>query len=447
MLRLRLATLALTIAALDAAPSAAQRVTPNDFAAALELASEHAQPVHVFTLEERVLRALVDRGLGDLCVFDEQGEQLAHSVSAADEGSSRPSEIAVSAYFPLETASAVQRGDVEVSVERDTNGAITRAYSRPVIAAETRVSGYLVDLSALVPAWSVEAVTLPLRAAHAFTSHVVLESSEDLASFEPLTTSTLAWLEHNGRSLRKEIVKFPRTRARYLRLTFLDPPKGLALEGLSVRVRPVTAPPKRRFIELDGSRLPDASAQLFLYPLEGAIRPDRYDVRLPAKTTLIEAQLESAPRPEGPFRVIDRAVFRREGRNERAIAPGDDTFFRLRVGGAGGGVHSGSPTLRLGYRPPRLLFAHETDGPYLLAYGSGRARCQQFDKSALEKLAGGALPTRDSVHVVDTRTLAGEQARARPEPPRSSRVFVLWAVLLVAVGVLGWVARKLLRKA
>ena len=424
----------------------ADKVAPSQFAFGLELATSEPARVHALELPERVLAGLTDVQLGDLCVFAANGRQLPHGFVRESAAGSAVSELDVHTFFPLETVSHEQTGDVEVTVQRDPGGAITRAYSRRLTAASARVDGYLVDLGELAPAWSFEGLSLSLRTERAFTVRAIVESSDDLTRFRALASGSLMNLERDGASLRRERVEFPPTRAPYLRVTLVDAPEGATLERLRVRVRPLTRPSPRKWRTVRGEELEAESGQLFAFALRGAFRPDRYDVALPETTALIEAALESGPSAEGPFRELDRALFRHGTANERALPRTSDRFFRLRVAPQGGGVHGGQPALRLGYVPPRLVYAGDDGGPHLLAYGSGGARCEQFDEAALRTLAGGALPPRDTVRVSGTRTLGGEAALARPAPRRSTRVYVLWSVLIAAVAALSLVARALLKK-
>ena len=434
---MRRAALLLAVAASGtvALPCRAAPATPEQFAFGLELGDGAAGPLQAFTLPETVLATLVDPELADLCMFDAQRRQVAHAITRPREADGEVAEIAVP-HFPLETREHGATGGIEVSVERDDRGAIKRAFSRPTTATNTRLTGYLLERSEGEP--PIEALTLSLASERAFTVTVEVEASEDLATFRPLTTAALARLEHDGRTLRRNVIALPPTRAHYLRLTFRDAPDELALTAVSARVtRPVPAR-ARRVLELAPKSRPAGEEQLFVYELRGAFRPDRYSLVLPASTMLVEAELEAGPGADGPFHELDRALFRRAANTERELPVTRDTFFRLRVAKKGGGMHEGAPTLRLGYLAPRLLFSAATAGPYLLAYGSARARCEQFEEAALTSLSRGVPPSEDTV-----RTL---RARLTPEPPRDLRVYVLWAVLLAAVAVLAWIARRLLRQ-
>jgi hypothetical protein len=426
-----------------ALPARAQTVAPSDFASGLELSIERASKLHALTIPQEVLSALVDRDFGDLCMFDSKGRQLAHSVSTP-----RLEEATVElpiAYYPLEQHERADTGAVEVSVQRDGQGAITRAFSQRVLQEQARVVAYLLDRGA--DARPIEGLTLALSAARSFTVQVELESSEDLERFRPLKRGTVASLEHQGKSLRKDLLAVPRTSDRYLRLRFIDPPDSLALEAVSALTLQATGPRERAWLALDGQAEPPEDGQLFAYAMAGAFMPDRYRLALPAGTKLIEATLEGAQLPGGPYHQLDHALFREEaGAPQERTLPGTrDAFFRLRVSEKGGGVHGGAPVLQLGYVPPRVLFEAEGSAPLLLAYGSARARCRKFDEVELKSAADGELLRVDTVRVLRKKTLAGARARKLEPAPRPTRVYVLWAILVLGVGVLALIARKLTR--
>ncbi len=454
------------LATCAAARAGAEPLRPESFAFGLELTSDHPGPVQAFTLPEELLRALTDRELGDLCLFDAQGRQVAQAIAPDQEPARELVERPIP-YFPLETRERGATGGVAVSVERDRNGAITHAFSQPALETRTRVAGYLLDLGD--ESSPIEALSLAFAGEDAFTVRAQVEASDDLAHFAPLASGTLARLAHDGRTLRQERIALTPTTARYLRLTFHDAPETLALTAVSASVVRAPAPRARRYLRIAPRALPGVEAragarersdvearagarersdddeQLFLYELRGAFQPDRYRLALPAQTALVEAALESGQGQEGPFYELDRGLFKAGTEHERELPATRDKFFRLRVMPKGGGVHGGAPSLELGYIAPRLFFGGQS-GSYLLAYASARARCRGFDPRQLESLGPGELPRADTVHMVRTRTLGGTLALAPPAPPRQLRVYFLWAILIAAVLVLALIARRLVRQ-
>jgi hypothetical protein len=454
---MRLSSLALT-SMLVAAPCRAETFVGSDFAYGVELSPLQKQGVHGFSLPEQVLRTLTDRELSDLCVFDAEGVRRPHAIHVPHDALTALVDEEVP-YFPLEAPSERTTDGVEVRVERDPGGNITRAFSRSIVERDARLTGYLVDTHALSD--PIMGLTLTIRSTHDYTLELQIDASDDLRSFRPDNTATLAHLEHDGRTLDRDYVELSgEVHAQFLRLSFPRSASGdLRIEKVQARVLRPTQPSARRFVELSRRTLasgeqvtrqdPSRAGQSFEYTIAGVFTFDRYSVVLPGTTPLIEASLLSAPSPQGPFRELDRGLFREADRasRERNLTPTEHNYFELRVSDKGGGVREGEPKLRMGYLAPQLLFASNDSTTYLLAYGSATARCRRFAEDELNEgePTPVEVPLSDSVQALRTRTLGGPAALKKPEPARPWRVYVLWGVLLVAVTALAVAARKLVK--
>jgi hypothetical protein len=454
---MRVLGLALT-SSLLAIPCQAETVVGSSFAYGIELSPQQKQAVHGFSLPEQVLRTLTDRDLGDLCVFDAQGVRRPHAIRVAREALTALVDEPVP-FFPLEAPAEHTADGVEVRVERDPGGNITRAFSKSIVERDARLGGYLVDTHALKD--PIMGLTLSIRSSHDYTLELQIEAGDDLKSFRSDSTATLAHLEHDGRTLDRDYVELSgEVHAQFLRLSFpRSASSDLRIEKVQARVLRPTQASARRFVELTRRVLapgeqvtrqdPSRAGQSFEYLISGVFTFDRYRVVLPASTPLIEASLLSGPSAAGPFRELDRGLFREseQASAERELMPNDHNFFELRVSDKGGGVREGEPKLHMGYLPPQLLFASNDSATYLLAYGSATARCRRFAEG---ELTVADVPTpevslSDSVRALRTRTLGGAAMLDKPEPPRPWRVYVLWGVLLLAVGALFVAARRLLK--
>lgn len=443
---------------LFAAPCSAETVIGSDFAYGIELSPQQKQAVHGYSLPEQVLRALTDRELGDLCVFDASGVRRPHALHVPREALTALVDEEVP-FFPLEAPDEKTTDGVEVRVERDPGGNITRAFSKSIVEHDAHLTGYLVDTHALVD--PIMGLTLTIRASHDYTLELQIDAGDDLKSFRPDNTATLAHLEHEGRTLDRDYVELSgEVHAKFLRLSFpRSASHDLRIEKVQARVLRPTQASARRFVELSrrtpvpGEQVtrqdPSRAGQSFEYTVAGIFTFDRYRVALPSSTPLVEASLLSAPTAAGPFRELDRGLFREsdDASSERTLMPTEHNFFELRVSDKGGGVRQGEPKLQMGYLPPQLWFASNDSTTYLLAYGSATARCRRFAEGELT--ASGAatqeVSLSDSVRPLRNKTLGGAAALNKPAPPRPWRVYVLWGVLLVAVGALAVAARRLVK--
>ena len=192
---------------LHASAALGQPSKPQDFAYGLALTSSAAPGLHAFTLPHAVLERLTDRALGDLCVFDAEGGQLAHALGVPAQAAPAATERAL-AIFPLEVR-APRAGEEEVAVERDAKGAILRAISRRLLDPGTPTASYLLDASEdMAP---IESLTLTLAGAPTYRVEVEVHASEvvgeptDVPARSPSADAAAAVLEeHRAPSQRSE---------------------------------------------------------------------------------------------------------------------------------------------------------------------------------------------------------------------------------------------------
>ena len=98
----------------------------------------------------------------------------------------------------------------------------------------------------------------------------------------------------------------------------------------------------------------------------------------------------------------------------------------------------------VGWYPHERVFLAPGTPPFTLAYGSARASATHAPIDVLlAKLEGDSPASQVPVATLDQpRSLGGADA-LRPAPP--VRRFILWAILVVAVGALALLARRAFR--
>jgi hypothetical protein len=419
-----------------ALPSVALAAPPaDDFAYGVELTPLSKQIFHRYPLPATVLRMVATRELADLCVYDASGTPEPHALVWPREPAPETSEQDL-AVFPLEISR--DTAGVEVKVERDLAGQILRTLSQPLVDAKQRA--YLLDAHALQG--TLTGLNLALAGApDNVMLDVRVEASDDLTSFHELTRTTLARLQHDGQSLTRTFVELHSSPA-YLRLSFDPGVSAVALEKATARVQRSreTAPLEAIELEATPGESDARAEQEFRYLVPFGPRVARYSVLLPSGTQLIQGALFGADAEASPLLALDRQVYRTPA-SAYPLVESRVRVLELRVDDAGGGVRSGAPKLRVEYLAPSVLFAGDGKSPFTLAYGSARARCTPLASHALELEA----PARASVRAVRTRALGGPGLLTKDERGKTLRVYGLWAALLLAVAVLGVIARRLLR--
>ncbi len=410
--------------------------TQHEFAYGVELAPLQSEAFHRYALPASVLRMLTTRDLADVCVFDADGAPRAHAMIWPDAPVVAASELPL-AVFPLEISR--DTAGVEVKIERDATGQVLRTLSQPLV--DTKLRAYLLDAHALTGELTGLTLTLANAPANAMLD-VSVEASEDLSSFEPVTRAALGQLAHEGASLTRNTIELPAVAPAYLRISFDPGASATTLEKASARVQPTAAPLPHDTIELEpraGESDPNAK-QEFRYLVPFGLRATHYSVLLPQGTQLVQAALFGADAEDAPLLALDRQIYHTPP-SSFPLVESRVRVLELRVDDAGGGVRTGAPKLRIGYLAPSLLFTGDGKPPFTLAYGSAQARCTPLAGDTLKVEA----PARTSVRALRTRALGGPSKLTVDETGKSMRVYALWAALLVAVGVLGVIARRLLR--
>lgn len=440
---------ALLLWVLGIAYASAPPLTPQSFAEGIPVRTSGEMPVQVLELPLSVYQTVQRPDLGDLRVFDASGEEVPYALLRND---LRPAQTRTTPlrFFRLE-------GEVvpETLRLRLEQGDTTLDLSAPATTV-TQPPAYLLDASEL------EGVMTELRLEWAdtgqnnnnvpdFLTTLSVEVSDDLRAWRPLSTASVARLERDGNRLERNVIPLPPTTSPYLRLTS---PEGNALPPLTgvqaltqteaVRgpLETLTLTPNRtdgeeRYTFNADALLPVSSAQLLL----------------PQPNTLVRIELLSSTSLEGPwtrrytglrYRVVQ------EGQDltspPMTFAPTTERYWQVRIARAGGGIGQGELRLELRYHPHTLLFLARGDGPYLLAYGSPTATSAAFEPSELAQIPADMtfadLPRATTELPV---TLAGasllEETRLFPW----SQV-LLWSVLVLGVGLLGWLAFGLLGK-
>ncbi|HEY6881149.1 MAG TPA: DUF3999 family protein [Polyangiales bacterium] len=426
--------LTLMLCAVAAHASAAP--SKDDFAYGVELAPLSQQAFHRYALPASVLRVLATPELADLCVFDARGALQAHSLLWPTAPQPTTSELAL-AVFPLEISRSTE--GVEVKIERDANGQIARTLSQPLVQPHARA--YLVDAHALDG--TLAGLTLSVEGMRPDAVLAVrVEASPDLTAFHELKRATLAQLQHEGERLSLDFIELANTPPSYLRISFDPSADDVRLKGAIARVRRAAQPLPRATVTLDAmpGEAKAPAKQEFRYLVPYGLRSERYRVLLPDGTALIQASLFGADAEDAQTLALDRQIYRTPP-EPFWLGESRARVLELRVDDVGGGVRAGSPRLELTYLAPEVLFAGDGSAPFTLAYGSSSARCTQLSGDT-HSLEASAQP---SVRALRTVRLGGPSQLTPRAPEVSPRVYALWGALLVAVAVLGVIARRLLR--
>lgn len=432
-----------------AAETAAPRV--QDFAWAAPITAEGQEGLYVAELPFAVYAGSKRHGLADLRVYNGAEEIVPHALRSVATPDPRKREGSAVPIFPVWANPGIEIGAVSVRVRQGPNGAIIDVRSDSRGKSPKRISGYLVDMSALKE--RVQSLEFDWREpADGFVGRVRIEKSDDLARWSFAGEGPLVSLHHAGHILAQKRVGLAPLAAKYLRISWPASQEMPELTGVRVVPvdLPVDTPRARRTVEAAAGGKPGE----YLFDL-GANAPfDRLQLELPNPNTVAPVQFLARASETDTWRLIASATVYRIAQAGQTIASEDITirptperYWMVRADPASGGLGNGAPKLTAEFVPQQILFAARGAGPFVLAFGSATVG------SAALPVATLVPGYRDDKPLEAARaTIGAAQAQARAPSawpawlelgPGDWKKLALWGVLAAGVLLLAWMAWRL----
>lgn len=417
---------------------------PADFATRLPIDVPPGAALVRITLPEAAYAALAGPDLADLRIFNGAGEALPVTRLPAPREISR-----ITAQTPLLALPdpPTPGGEARLRISRTPDGTLLRVELDPPTpggtSPPTRPARYLADLQPL--GHPITAVVLNPAEPDPFEGSLSLETSDDLARWQSLGTERVLAIGQGATRVERLRIELPGIRARYLRLTWTTGPAPVGLASLALEHSAAGEAP-RQWLKL--SPQPGDAPGEWRYAAPGLFPFDRLRVEVEANS-VAQVRIASRASRREPWRFRGGlTTYRIKQPGGEIAAPdhvlplGRDPLWQLTLeppGGAG-------PTLALGWQPETLVFAARGEPPYTLALGQARLPAAFLPVASLIPGHG----TERAPVLADGRVLT--PANATPSPIRrdapawqDGRGLALWAVLVLGVGVLGWMAAGLVR--
>ena len=438
----------------------AEEPTTADFSTGIYLDLDGTGPLYSVELPLEVYRTVRRPDLGDVRVFNEAGEAVPHgfrTVAGTSEALRQNQEIP---FFPLyDTATALGPADLAMRVTRNTAGTIVNieAGGRQE-PGEPQVTGYLLDLSGIK--WMLGELAFEWRAGQDTSIiNVRLQHSNDLQHWNPLVAAaTLADLQHGGQRVEKKKISLPHRPQNYLLLTWQSSGQPLRFTQIIGHSQTMQSLQPRQWADLENGVVRVMERELaVLYSTTLRLPASSAQVVFHDKNSLARVALQSRASDKERWTTRCEQVFyslsfaASEVQNEPCVfAPTADSLWRalVREDGAGIAGRSRIPVLQLGWVPSELLFLARGAPPFVLAFGSAKLQDQE-KKEAGQMLMQAVDNAKDAVgqaRLGKRIELGGEKALQPLPAPLPWKKWMLWAILLIGVGLLAAMARSLIRE-
>jgi hypothetical protein len=403
--------------------SAASVSSPADFAGTLELAGNPGSLLS-FPIPEEVYRGLERPDMGDMRIYDSRGNPAPFLVRGMAGTAAVPPEQNV----PLLVWNEKARRFTGPSADIEINVSGIGLTINPLSGGENSL--YLADLSGFEEGQKPSKLVLDFEGDEFFNASLSIRKSDDLAQWENYGKIQTAAFFNNPGTDRNE---FDIPQARYMLLDFdgTIPQVNSAL----VRFDPVEIPPAPGETSFAGIK--SADGKFAEYRTEGRfpVVKLRFSLSRPDSIRCVIRERESG---EDPWRYAgEESIYRIETpgqpplTNGPADLPGAGPHWELEA--LGEQLFTEVPQLTLLWETRELVFLASGEGPWTLAYGSGKYGPVE---SSLQIREGTeifpALPGRGLYRKPET---AG--AKAGTEKWKQT---VLWGVLGLAAAVLSVLA-------
>jgi hypothetical protein len=403
------------------------------------------------TLEPQIYRRAWSPQLSDVQVYNAAGQALPSALLAPDQPLAQPPVQRELPWFVLPPLDARSRNDLQLLTERDSDGRVRRVEARLGASGGTAQSaGWLIDasvlgqqpLAAVVLDWETQ--QQPLQAT------VQVDASDDLRNWQQIDAALpLVDLQRAGKRLLQRRIGVDRS-VRYLRVLPNEGQQLPVLRGVLAELPPAPATIPWEWVALQPVKQGGGS---FEFTLDGRYPVSRVDVSTP-DNSLVQwtafsrddpaADWQRRTAPWVAYQLQAGAGSRQQSAPQTLSGMTRDRYWKLVADPA---TTTAVPTLRVGYQPEVLVFLSQGAAPYALAVGSATAVRQEAPVGVLiddlrQRNGPAWQPTLARLEGAP-EPLAGEAAL---QAPRDWKRWLLWALLVLGVLVVGWLALSVLRQ-
>jgi len=419
------------LAAAVSGSALAADLKPTDFAYGLLVETAGEDAGYRVPLPVAVYQTAVRADLGDLRVFNSQGEVVPYALERPDAGTSVRQAVPL-ALFHLKDTSAAALDAVRITVESGKSAVNVQTPGSASVAA----ASYLLDARALNTPVAALILQWPDDAAD-FAGRMQVEVGDTLGQWRRIASAApVANLHARGEHLVERRLEIRPTQAKFWRLSWVGAEAPFGLTGVLAEPARETLEAARANVMVAGTAV-SGQAREFEFDLGASPPIDRVNLELPELNTTVAVDLLSRADPKAPWRpVVHAGLYRLKSAGTELrngpihIAPDTDRYWLARIDARGGSIGNGVPRLSAGWVAQNVVFLARGSGPYLIAYGSATVGPADMSLDSLPKAveignATAAAPT-----------LLGGRERLRPATSVPWRNGLLWVILVVAAGIL-----------
>jgi hypothetical protein len=431
-----------------------------DYVMPLQISKDH--PVYELLLPLEVYRGVAQSNLADIRVFNSTNQVVPHALYQQT-ASTRDKQKSVSLpFFPIYKVSKEQNGNIELTVRKDAKGSLVKLKTSDAASKkEKTLAYYLFDASQLKDQ-AVHSIKIQwARVGKGGLYAVELQGSDNLNQWTTLMKDSLSDISYQGKTITNDLLYTRGTQYLYYRLKFDARTFAITKVDAHTLHNEVVSRVKSRTTLVKGEKLelPEHQEYVeFRYDLGGFLPIHQIRVSLPEGNFFARAHvwgIKVAEEIHDPTaeqlrhslwngQLIKISLNNKTTQLNSIHLPTQYQHYRFLIVRFYGAHTTGlkqAPQLTLQWVPRRLIFLAQGKGPYKIAFGHPDLDNSEFDFIGLTELiesqAGKKLQPVLIKHGKATRQTA---QRVLEEEDTGASNWVLWAVLILGVGILGFMA-------
>lgn len=426
--------------------------TPDDYSQGLEIFAPQSLPLVEATLPDSVYQGVTRADLGDVRVFNAEGQPVPHAFCVAPTAAEPAiTEHSLPVFELRDAPQSANRGSrIEVQTAGGTQVNVLEAGSDRPAAAHGRI--HIMD--ARDSDEPIRAIQFDWQSPDgASQARVSIEASDDLDQWRVLVPATTLLLATRGtQELKRERVELPVHAYDYLRVQRTDGGPPLAVTAVTAERVGAIAEIEPAWFMATMLSVDDPQSLFFDTGRRAPVSYAR--LRLPQENSSVRVILHSRDNGKAPWSERwNGEAYRIASDTQRRESPPaqfgatSDRYWRMQIA-KDLQLYRGT-LLEFGYRPARLRFLAQGSGPFTLAYGSRRAEISTASAcdALLADVASDERARMVGEGTVGARRALGGDDALRPLPRQTPvRLVVLWSVLVIGVGLLVAMALALLKR-
>ena len=425
----------------------------EDFAAGYELNTDGSGAIYRVTLPGTVYQNVVRKDLGDIRVFNNEGQRIPHAIRQQESKTTEQTTRLELPFFPLQSNKNSSNGDdLDIRIADDGKIINIQYKGADTSTNQESIKRYVIDLSSVKQ--NIDKLEFDISGNEdGYLKRVTLESSDDLNTWRRIiNNATLSELDYANHSLKKNAIDINNDDYKYLRFTWVDDPEGLQLNAIRAMLTSVSRERQKIWWAVDGKRS-EKNENIIEFDTGGVLPIEEINILLPEDNTLIEGTLRSRNDEKADWRTQYTGLFYKLNMKGTQleqepfhIRTTTDRYWQLEVKEKDS-VGNELPQLKFAWQPDELYFLARGTGPYTLAYGNADAEAPAKPIDALMRV----LSEDQESDLVQQATLGNQISLKGIEALQPDRKIpwqriLLWSVLIIGVLIIATMSVRLFRQ-